>query len=177
MTIVTSKKFAKTVAVLAGGLGSRLGVNKALQPVAGRPMIGRVVEQVAKIADELVVVIGYGEGKAKYSGVLPDFVKVINDEPAVKSPLVGMITALRAVSSEYVAVVACDIPFVSGRAIELLFRHAMNADAAVPRWKSGRLEPLQAVYRRLPALRQAEDALAKGQLSLANLVRRLPDVA
>ena len=108
--------------------------------------------------------------------VLPDYVRVINDELEGKSPLIGIVTALRNVKSHYAVVLTCDIPFVNSQVIKLLLKHAENADAVVPRWKTGHLEPLQAVYCREPTLNEAEKAMREGNLSPADLINKLARV-
>ena len=162
--------------VLAGGRSLRFGLNKALQILAGKPLICHVVEHLSNVAEDVLVAIGRGEPRAEYHAVLPSHVRVINDELEGKNPLVGILTGLRATKSDYVAVLACDLPFVNDAVIELLFRRALNADAAIPRWESGRIEPLEAVYRRLPTLRAAEEAMAKEGSSQRDMISRLARV-
>ena len=164
------------VIMLAGGLGSRLGSNKPLQRVAGKPLICHVIEGVSGLSDEVLVVIAREAPRNDFVKVLPDYVRVLNDEPEGKSPLIGIVTALRAVKSRYAVVLTCDIPFVNSQVIKLLLKRAENADAVVPRWKTGYLEPLQAVYRREPTLDEAEKALRTGGLSTADLIKRLARV-
>ena len=43
--------------VLAGGQSRRLGRDKAVEPVGGQPLIGRVLERLDQICDEMVVVV------------------------------------------------------------------------------------------------------------------------
>ena len=164
------------IILLAGGLGSRLGSNKPLQRVAGKPLISRVIERVSGLSDEFLVVIARGASGSDYSGVIPGFIRVINDERDGKSPLIGITTALRAIKSQYAIVLTCDIPFVNRRVIRLLLERVSNAEAAVPRWKSGHLEPLQAVYRREPMLQKSEEALASGSLSPVDAIKKLARV-
>jgi len=164
------------VIVLAGGLGSRLGSNKPLQRVAGKPLINYVIERVSGLSDDFLVVIARDTSKSKYLEVLPNFTRVINDEREAKSPLVGIVTALRATKSQYAAVLTCDIPFVNRRVIQLLLERVSDADAVIPRWKTGHLEPLQAVYRREPTLHEAQEALAKGYLSPIDVIKKLARV-
>jgi len=57
--------------------------------------------------------------------------------------------------------------------IELLFRRASNADAAIPRWNRQSIEPLQAVYRRVATLKAASETLAPTDLSLEDMIRKL----
>jgi molybdopterin-guanine dinucleotide biosynthesis protein A len=44
-----------TVVIQAGGQSSRMGEDKALKPFLGRPLIQRVIERLAPIADEIIV--------------------------------------------------------------------------------------------------------------------------
>jgi molybdopterin-guanine dinucleotide biosynthesis protein A len=166
----------RAVILLAGGLGSRLGSDKALQPVAGKALIQRVIDRVSGLSDEFLVVIARNASSSRYSEVLPKFIRVISDEPEGKTPLVGIVTGLRAMRSQYAIVLSCDIPFVNKQVIQLLLERASGADAAVPVSKAGNLEPLQAVYRKEPMLHEAEEALARGDLAPATVIDRLARV-
>jgi molybdopterin-guanine dinucleotide biosynthesis protein A len=169
-------KVTKGVILLAGGLGSRIGSDKALYQVAGKPMISHIVDRLANLSDEFLIVIARNAPKDEYSRTLPEFTRLVNDELEGKSPLIGILTGLRAMKSQYAIVLSCDAPFVNKQVIQLLLEHASNADAAVPRWSKGRLEPLQAVYRKSSMLSAAEQALAQGQLSPIAAVHRLEQV-
>jgi molybdopterin-guanine dinucleotide biosynthesis protein A len=164
------------IILLAGGLGSRLGSNKPLQRVAGKPLISRVIERVSGLSDEFLVVIARGAFRNDYSVVIPNFIRVMNDEREGKSPLIGIVTALRAIKAPYAIVLTCDIPFVNRRVIQLLLERVSDAEAAVPRWKTGHLEPLQAVYRREAMLQKAEEVLASGSLSPVDAIKKLARV-
>jgi molybdopterin-guanine dinucleotide biosynthesis protein A len=161
--------------LLAGGLASRLGADKALYPVAGKPMIKHIITRVSGLTDEVLVVIARNRSRSQYSEILPDF-KVINDEIELKSPLVGIITGLRAAKAQYAIVLSCDIPFVNRQVIQLLLERASDAEAVVPRSRTGHLEPLQAVYHRESMLHEAEEALAKEQLSPIAVIHNLARV-
>jgi len=162
--------------ILAGGQSSRFGSNKALQDLAGKPLIRHVVERVSSFAGEVVVVIGRGESKTMYSKLLPSGVTIVNDDLEGKNPLIGFVSGLTATESDYAAILACDVPFVSGEVVELLFRRGSNADAAIPRWSRQRIEPLQAVYRRISTLTAASEALVPADLSLEDMIRKLQRV-
>jgi len=162
----------RTVVVLAGGRSSRFGSNKALQSLAGKPLIRHVVDRLPNVYD-IAVVIGRSERATKYLAVLPKRVRVINDYKEGKNPLIGVVSGLQSVASDYVAVLACDAPFVHDAVIDFLFRRALEADAAIPRWDAGRIEPLQAVYRRLASLRAAHEALADKDASHREMINRI----
>jgi molybdopterin-guanine dinucleotide biosynthesis protein A len=175
-TVDQSMNTSCAVILLAGGLGSRLGSSKALQPVAGKPLIKHIIQRVSGLSDEFFVVIARNASRSEYSAILPDFIRVISDEPKGKSPLVGIVTGLRAAKSQYAIVLSCDIPFVNRRVIQLLLDRASGAEAAIPRSREGHLEPLQAVYLSDPMLQEAERALAKGHLSPIDAINNLARV-
>lgn len=145
-----------TVAIQAGGESRRMGQDKALIPFLGRPLVQRVIERVAPIADEIIVTTNKAEDYRFLR--LPLFPDLIPGRGA----LGGLYTALSGAGQPLVAVVACDMPFVcaellaAGRDVLL----ASGDDIAIPHF-SGGLEPFHAVYRRetcLPCIKSAIDA-------------------
>jgi molybdopterin-guanine dinucleotide biosynthesis protein A len=164
------------VVVLAGGLGSRLGSNKALHPIAGKPMIRHVVDRITDLAEEFLVVIAKNASANEYREVLPDSVAVVCDELEGKTPLVGIITGLRTVRSDYAIILSCDMPFVSKYVLQLVLERAQGANASVPKWKSGKLEPLHAAYQRSEMLDKVEETLSEGKLSPTDAIRKLGKV-
>jgi molybdopterin-guanine dinucleotide biosynthesis protein A len=166
----------RTVVILAGGQGSRFGSNKALGLLAGKPLVCHVAERLSLIAGETLVVIGRREQRADYEAVLPGSAKVMNDSQEGKTPLIGIVTGLQAASSEYAFICACDIPFVNEGVVELLFRRASDADAAIPRWNGGHIEPLEAVYRTAPTLRATRETLTVSGQPLRVMIGKLAQV-
>ncbi len=145
-----------SVAIQAGGGSTRMGENKALKPFLGKPLIQRVVERLAPLADE--VVITTNEPEAFRFLRLPLF----TDLRPGRGALGGLYTALVAARHPFVGVVACDMPFASGPLLvasaSLLQQEA--ADVAIAEGREG-FEPLHAVYRRaacIPAIEAAMDA-------------------
>jgi len=160
--------------VLAGGPSRRLGRPKALVEVGGVPLVARVVGAAKKVAGE-VVIVSRGALAVRIERSFPDF-RVVRDRGRVRSPLVGLVAGARVVRSEYVAALACDLPFVRPALLRRLFSTAKGRDAAIPRWRDGRIEPLVAVYARRPMLRAATAALIAGERASQSMVARLPDV-
>ena len=155
----------------------RFGSDKALQTLSGRQLIRHVVERVLAVTREVVVVVGRGDPKAEYYKALPTSVRVVNDDLEGKNPMIGIVSGLAATESDYAAILACDVPFVNSGVIELLFRRASNADAAIPRWnRQRRIEPLQAAYRRIPTLKAALGTLTPADLSLEDMIKKLDRV-
>jgi molybdopterin-guanine dinucleotide biosynthesis protein A len=133
-------------AVLAGGLGTRIGGDKAMIELAGRPLISYPVAAAQAAGLKTIVV-------AKRSTRLPHLdVPVLLEPDAPTHPLVGVLTALQ----ELPAVVAlpCDMPFVEPADLAALA--AMPQDVATL-WPD---QPFPCLYRRamLPQLREASEA-------------------
>lgn len=145
-----------TVCIQAGGQSSRMGEDKALKPFLGRPLIQRVIERLAPIADELLVTTNRPDDYSFLN------LRLIPDLKLGRGALGGLYTAIASASNPYVAVVACDMPFASARLIEAATRLMVQeeADVVIAKGEEG-YEPLHAVYRRetcLPAIQAAIDA-------------------
>ena len=129
--------------VLAGGISRRLGRNKAVEPVGGRPLILRVIDALAQLTRQTVVVVA-DEGKAS-DLPLPEGVRAVADRYPGKGSLGGIYSGLRAAESDWGVVVSCDMPFLN---VDLLGRLAdarEGFDAVVP-LLDGRPESTHAIY-------------------------------
>ena len=91
--------------VLAGGAGRRLGgVDKAALEVGGRTLLDRVL--AALVDARRVVVVGPSRS-------LPPGVIVTSEQPPGGGPVAGLAAGLDLVEAPLVAVLACDLPFVT----------------------------------------------------------------
>jgi molybdenum cofactor guanylyltransferase len=139
-------------AVLTGGAGTRMGADKALLVVAGRPMALRVAESLEAAGGDEVVCVG-GDGAAL--GALG--LRVVPDEAPGEGPLAALVTALEALPDRAVLVVACDLvaPDPAAMAATVRALHGSGADVAVPvldgtpqwthaAWAPSALAPLRA---------------------------------
>jgi molybdopterin-guanine dinucleotide biosynthesis protein A len=156
-----------TVVIQAGGQSSRMGEDKALKPFLGRPLIQRVIERLAPIADEMIVTTNrpaeYGFlntstrpiGQSVQARLVPDL------RPG-RGALGGLYTAISSATSPFVAVAACDMPFASKNFFESAYSLMVKeeADVIIAKTDEG-YEPFHALYRRetcLPAIEAAIDA-------------------
>lgn len=146
--------------VLAGGQSKRMGADKALVEVAGRPMIEWVAEALARAFGE-VVVSGRRDGHGHPT--LPD------PDPAGQGPLAGLVAAMDAFPDEPVALVAVDQPWVRARTVGRL--GALVDDLAAVPVEAGVRQTTCAVYP--PGLRD----LATSELTEGGSLQSLLDVA
>lgn len=126
--------------VLAGGMGRRMGgVDKALLPLHGRPLLAHVVERLRPQVSELLV--NANGDPARFPGfgdrVIAD---VIGDHPG---PLAGLHAGLVQAKHPWVLSVPCDSPRLpldlGARLAQAV--HASNAELAVAR-SGGRVHPV-----------------------------------
>jgi len=173
-----SKTKQKSVIILAGGRGSRIGINKALTPLSGTPMILYVVTRSLQATEKVVVVIGRDDAPAAFRNVLPGNVAILRDPVSRRSPLVGMLTGLKGVlgAVEYSAVVPCDSPFIRPQMLLHLFQAAEGHDAAIPIWPNGYIEPLHSVYEVQNTVRAIKRALRTERSSNRDMIKHLKNV-
>jgi molybdopterin-guanine dinucleotide biosynthesis protein A len=162
--------------ILAGGKSQRIRENKALIKLVNKPLLLHVVEKAVEITDEIVVAIGKNDEPKKYARFLPSTVKIVNDAIKGKGPLAGILAGMQEMLSEYTVVLPCDAPFVKKEVIKYLFGKAGKADAVIPQWPNGYVEPLHAVYRILPSISATKEALSKEELQIVDMIKRLKRV-
>jgi molybdopterin-guanine dinucleotide biosynthesis protein A len=128
--------------VLAGGAGRRLGGDKAVVALDGRPLLSYPLNALRAAVGDVAVV-------AKRTTALPRLDAGVEiwlepDEP--RHPMAGIVRALRSAGGRAILAVAVDLPFAGP---ELLGRiaaaPARGGLAVVPR-ADGRLQPLCARY-------------------------------
>ena len=125
-------------AVLAGGRSSRFGSDKARFVLEGKPLLARVLESFSA-AEQTFIVAGQDYGEFG--------VPVFADLSSVQTPLSGLHSALVHASCDWVAVAACDLPFLVPEYWGVLNAHRGGVRVVVVR-REGRLEPLTALYHR-----------------------------
>lgn len=132
-----------TAVVLCGGKSSRMGFDKSLLQIDGEFMLLRTVKQLKKIFTEIVLV---ADKKGKFPVVFSQ-VEILEDHYFEKGPLGGLVTALEQIETEYLFLLACDIPDLN---IDLIRKMAESIAAhdIVIYEQNDRLEPLFAFYRR-----------------------------
>jgi molybdopterin-guanine dinucleotide biosynthesis protein A len=147
-----------TVSLQAGGQSSRMGEDKALKPFLGRPLIQRLVDRLTPIADEILITTNRPADYA-FLGL-----RLVPDLVPGRGALGGLYTAIASARGDFVAVVACDMPFASAPLLEAATRLLIQeeADVVIAKTDEG-YEPFHAVYRRVTCVPAIESALAADQ--------------
>ena len=125
-------------AVLAGGRSSRFGSDKARHVYQGKALASWVLDSLESAHERFIV------ANTSY----PEFgVNVYPDLAKVQSPLTGIHSALTHAKREWVAVAACDLPFLIPAYWAKLLAYREDAQAVVVA-RPGGLEPLAALYHK-----------------------------
>lgn len=141
--------------ILAGGKSSRMGTDKAQLRLGAQSFPERIAAALSSVAARVSVVGAHVEGGGAW--------RFVPDVYAEWGALGGLHAALVSCRSEWAAVVACDLPFVTRELFVRLAGARENFAAVVPVQLDGRVQPLCALYRREPCLRRAEALIAAGE--------------
>jgi molybdopterin-guanine dinucleotide biosynthesis protein A len=132
-----------TAAILAGGRSTRFGGrDKSALVFGGRSILERQITELLRVTDDILVV---GEPPTVVRSDAR--VRLVPDRVSGCGPLGGLDAALAAARDDVVAIVACDMPFVTAALLTHLLDLAQDTDAVVPRTERG-YHPLCAVYTR-----------------------------
>lgn len=151
--------------ILAGGQSSRMGRDKALIQLGEKPLLSQICTLAGECASHVYVVTPWIE---RYRDILPQNCQLIPEVPLFSEskphgPLIGFFQGLQKIDSEWILLLACDLPRLSASEVkqwcQYLPQVSPEAIALLPRHPKG-WEPLCGFYRRLclPLLRAYIDS-------------------
>jgi molybdopterin-guanine dinucleotide biosynthesis protein A len=154
-----------TAIILAGGESRRMGTDKARLQLNGKLAVEHLAHVLEPYFDDALVSVG-ADRAATFAGL-----KTVPDIRPGQGPLMGIVSALHASTTDVSFVIACDIPNVNLPLVFQLLSEAEGCEIAVPSLREGMFEPLFGVYakRTAPA---GEELLASGQRRIASLYGR-----
>lgn len=152
--------------ILAGGASSRMGTDKALLDLGGKLFLEKIAETLARVTKSVRVV---GAGRANDLGLLPQVPDIYPQWGA----LGGLHAALDACQTEWAAIVACDLPFITGELFVRLASLSENFEAVIPVQPDGRLQPLCALYRAKPCAAVSRALIEGGERRPRALLQKI----
>jgi molybdopterin-guanine dinucleotide biosynthesis protein A len=148
-----------TGVIQAGGKSTRMGGQpKALLELGGRRIIERVLDAIAPVVDDVLVVTNTPELYAFLR--LPMVADVYPDHGS----LGGIFSGLTAATGDAAFTVACDMPFLHRDVARLVVARAGEGDVVVPR-VGQQMETMHAVYGKA-CLGPIEARLTAGRLKI-----------
>ncbi len=142
-----------SAAILAGGESRRMGRDKSMLLMRGKPLIRHIHDQLLPYFDEILISTNAPE-KYAFLGA-----RTVSDWVPGQGPLMGIASAVAEARHEHLFVTACDIPEVDIGTVQRMLVKAADFDCVIGRSPVGH-EPLFAVYRKsaLPAMREVLEA-------------------
>lgn len=150
--------------ILAGGKSSRMGSDKGLIHLNGKPMIQYIIETMESL-NLPILIIANNEEYLKFGyPVYPDLIPELG-------PVGGIYTALSKTNASKNIIVSCDTPFVSKLLLELLIIESENEMVTVAEYEN-RIHPLIGVYDK-NALEVFRNSIEKNQLKMQLINKEL----
>lgn len=165
-----------TGVLLCGGKSERMGRDKALAQFGERALIEYPLSVLRSLAERVVIACGAAPRYAELG------CELVLDAEADGGPLAGLAAGLAASRTEWIAVLACDMPRADARILRELLVHARDnqLDACLLEVERG-TQPMFAVYRK-SCVEPVRAALAAGERRMVafhahSLAGRAPRVA
>ncbi|HID36156.1 MAG TPA: molybdenum cofactor guanylyltransferase [Ghiorsea sp.] len=152
-----------TAIILAGGESKRMGQDKASVKLAGKTLLARAIANLQPLFEDIIISV---REPIKDVG-LPQLCDVGQD----RAPMMGIYRTLDEVKTNWVFVVAVDMPFVSADLVKGLANKRGNHQLVAPMF-DGHVQPLFAYYAKgcLPVMQQQ---ISDNQRSLRRLIERM----
>jgi molybdopterin-guanine dinucleotide biosynthesis protein A len=134
--------------ILAGGKSSRMGEDKALLDINGIPLLTKISHVAQQCTQEIYIITPWIE---KYSSIVPKECCFIEELPTFQGGLMAFSEALNYVESDWILLLACDLPFLTVKEVKKWINYLPNIPeksmALLPKNKKG-WECLCGFYRR-----------------------------
>jgi len=143
---------ARTAIILTQGLEEGSIPTQFFETNSESSLIEYVLNSVWTVADELFLIFSHEPDLELVESVSPFGVKIII-EKTTRDILSLMSVGFEACKSDFCFITTANAPFIKPNLIYYLFESARGYDAAIPRWSSGKIEPLFSVYRTKSFLR------------------------
>ena len=151
--------------ILAGGMSSRMGTDKALLEMGSVGLLQSLVTRFAERMGRVIVVLRAGQEVELHQ------TKTVRDVYQGIGPLGGLHAGLTASSDDENFVLACDMPLADPELALWILSELSDHDAAVPMLSRGP-EPLHAAYRK-SCLPTVGSSIADGGLRMRDVLTRL----
>ena len=146
--------------ILAGGKSSRMGEDKGLVLLNGKPMIQYVIEALKEVVSEISI-ISNNESYHKFG--TPVYSDIIKE----KGPVGGIYTGLYHSTTELNFCISCDVPMISSDFIFWLLNRSGNAFVTLPMYKD-KVHQIIGVYSK-QVLSNFQESVEKGHLKLSQV--------
>jgi len=153
-----------TAIILAGGSSRRMGQDKGLMNLGGRPMIHHVIAMAELFADDIIIISSNKDyeqfGYAVHA-----------DEVEDAGPLGGIFTGLNQSKTDQNLILCCDTPMISPELLGKLIDQKTEAQIVIPE-HDGFVHHLTGRYHK-SILGKAKECIEAKELKLSDFVAKV----
>ena len=146
--------------ILAGGKSSRMGEDKGLVLLNGKPMVQYIIEVLKEVVSDIII-ISNNESYTKFG--IPVYADIIKD----KGPVGGIYTGLYNSKTELNFCISCDVPMISSDFILWLLKRSGKSYITIPMYKD-KVHQMIGVYSK-HVLSNFKESTEKGHLKLSQV--------
>jgi molybdenum cofactor guanylyltransferase len=150
--------------ILAGGKSRRMGTDKALLVLQGKPLLEHMISLIEPFCNKVLI-------SAQNSDYRGFGVELIPDIYSDCGPIAGIFSALKYSISDWNLLVSVDVPFINDELLFFLISNIDDSDCIIPKHDSG-VEPLIGLYHR-GAVPMIKEMIKTEDFRLTNLLSKL----
>ena len=161
-----------SVLILAGGQSLRMGEDKALLLINGKPFLQQVYEIATALTSHVYILTPWPD---RYQEKLTGNYKFLLESNRGSGPLVALSEGLAQISAEWILLLACDLPLLKTDILQdwiARLNQVPNSILAVVPYQNSRWEPCCGFYRK-QALPELQNFIDKGGRSFQNWLREI----
>lgn len=146
--------------ILAGGKSSRMGEDKGLVLLNGKPMVQYIIEALEKVVSDIIII---SNNDSYNTFGFPVHSDIIED----KGPVGGIYTGLHYSKTQLNFCISCDVPMISSDFILWLLKRSGKSYITLPIYK-GKVHQMIGVYSK-HVLSNFKESAEKGHLKLSQV--------
>jgi molybdopterin-guanine dinucleotide biosynthesis protein A len=151
-----------TAIILSGGKSTRMGQDKGLMEINGKPMIQYVIDNITPVCSQII--ISANQDTYKKFGY-----PVIKDDIADTGPAGGIVSSFPHSSNDKNLIISCDLPFVTPVFINILLNLSNKYEITIPEL-NGYIQPLCGIYLK-DIYNRFKNIVEHGQSSMKNIIK------
>lgn len=152
-----------TAIILAGGKSSRMGTDKGLVLLNGKPMIQHIINAVQKTGISDILLISNNLAYKQFG--LPVYSDIIKDS----GPLGGIYTGLVHSTTSRNMILSCDIPFINEAVMNVLIEDQSQSPITVLKYKD-RIHPLIGIFN-TSIIPDIQEQISKNNFKVRELIQ------
>lgn len=184
---MTSEKEDLAILILIGGKSNRLGTEKGIINILGKPLILYQIEILKRFDNDVYLVAHSDEQVQHYRNqmIFPRDVNFIVDDreffsfEKINKPMLGIYSGLKELKLlgfKKVFVLSCDMPLIKPEVVNLLISESISHECVIPRWNNGFLEFFFAIYPVDKGYVKAKQVLTTKSFGLINFIDERWDI-